>query len=280
MESVIIKPNNRILQKYVQYFLFFQKSDSQTLNYTTFPNNNLCLAIYKENRIDYTNTLGLNNCIITESGNTFSSRIYGFHKMPFQVKIDSALDQICIIFYPSALLAFTRSSFTDLMRSDSAADEILSKNNLFLLEEIFEEKELQKRAWKLEKLLLKKFQDTIPDRLKEALDLIDRSNLHQNLTVEMLSSQLGLSEPTLFRLFKNHLGQNPQSYLKTIRFRNALNTILHNKHSLTEVAYQNQYFDQAHFIHDFKSFSGYTPKQLLLNVSVQQDNLAWIYNKK
>ncbi len=34
-----------------------------------------------------------------------------------------------------------------------------------------------------------------------------------------------------------------------------------NKLSLTEHAYKNGYFDQSHFIHDFKSYTGYTPKE-------------------
>ena len=31
--------------------------------------------------------------------------------------------------------------------------------------------------------------------------------------------------------------------------------------SLTELAYDNGYFDQSHFIHDFRSMTGLTPKQ-------------------
>lgn len=34
-----------------------------------------------------------------------------------------------------------------------------------------------------------------------------------------------------------------------------------NELSLTEHAYNNGYFDQSHFIHDFKSYTGYTPKE-------------------
>jgi AraC-like DNA-binding protein len=31
--------------------------------------------------------------------------------------------------------------------------------------------------------------------------------------------------------------------------------------SLTDLAYENEYFDQAHFIKDFKEFTGLTPKE-------------------
>lgn len=52
---------------------FFNKADHNALNYNTFPNKNL------------------------EGRGNFVSRLYGFHKMPFQVSINAFLDQICIV---------------------------------------------------------------------------------------------------------------------------------------------------------------------------------------
>lgn len=279
MDSVIVKPKSDILKKYIQYFLFFQKADSDYVNYTTFPNNNLCLAIYRDNKIDYINQSGINSCKVTKGNGNFSSRIYGFHKIPFQVSIESPLDQICIIFYPSALKAFTEHSFKDLKTTDAVFDEIFSKKNIYLLEEIFEEEELSLRAEKLESLLLNNLRYEISTKMKQALGLINSTSSSQNLNIELLFSQLEMSESSLFRLFQKHLGQNPQSYLKTVRFRNSLDEILRHNQSLTEIAYKNQYFDQAHFIKDFKYFSGYSPKRLLNNISVQQSDLVWIYDK-
>lgn len=274
MNSVIIKPKNEILKKYIQYFLFFKKTDHQFLNYTTFPNNNLCLAIYKQNKISYINKNEINLCEISE-GNTFTSRFYGFHKMPFQVNIDSSLDQICIIFQPSALKAFTKESYENLMNSDSVFDEIFPSDKN-ILEKIFDTYNLTERADILELLLLKNLKNDIPEKMKEAMMLIDKNT---SLSVDGLSKDLKISEATLFRLFKNNLGQNPKSYLKTLRFRNVLNDILNPDNSLTTVAYLNEYYDQAHFIKDFKIFAGFSPKNLSEKISVNQKDLTWIYNK-
>lgn len=278
MKSIIIKPKNELLKKHVHYFLFFKKSDNEPLHYTTFPNNNLCLAIYKENTIYYNNLSSQNNCSITPGNRNFTSRFYGFHKKPFTVDINSSLDQICIIFNPSALRAFSSESYENLISSDTAFDIFTSKDD-YALEQLFEEVQFAKRAEILEQLLLKNLKYAVPDKLKEALYLISTYN-SDNLTVEMLAKKLEISTPTLFRLFKNHLGQNPKSYLKTIRFRNTLDEILNKQNTLTNIAYVNQFYDQAHFVHDFKTLSGYSPKQLFEKVSVQQNDLAWIYNKK
>lgn len=276
MKSVIIKPKNELLKLYIQYFLFFNKTNSDFLNYTTFPNNNLCLAIYKENDINYINHSNQNNCKITKGNKNFTTRFYGFHKMPFNVDINSCLEQICIIFKPSALRAFTYESYTDLMNSDNFFDIFTTKDST-ILEQIFEENEYAKKAEKLEDILLNNLHFEIPLKLQEALHLISIGC--NNVTVEILAKKLEMSTSSLFRLFKNNLGQNPKSYLKTIRFRNTLSEIIKNQNTLTSIAHFNQYFDQSHFINDFKCFSGYSPNQLLDKISIEQNDLAWIYNR-
>ncbi|MBC8645167.1 helix-turn-helix transcriptional regulator [Flavobacterium lindanitolerans] len=250
------------------------------MNYTTFPNNNLCLAIYKHSAVRYINDSKTNSCSITEGNKNFTSRFYGFHKMPFNVNINGCLDQICIIFYPSALRAFTKDSYADLMTFDDAFEEIFTHKNSFTLEQIFEQDDFTKRAGQLELLLLKNLKNELPEKLKEALHYISKYSHNENFNIETLSKKLEISDTTLFRLFKNHLGQNAKSYLKTIRFRNTLDGILNQQNNLTTIAHFNQYYDQAHFINDFKTFSGYSPKQLIDKVSVQQNDLTWIYNKK
>jgi len=278
MESTIIKPRNEFLKKYVQYFLFFKKSDPGTVSYSTFPNNNLCLAIYKENTIDYTSNSKSNTCIITPGAVGFKSRLFGFHKMPFQVDVNSALDQICILFEPGALPAFTQESYQDLLVADHVFDIFKHKCDFFL-EQVFDEDSLLKRAEKLENLLLQNLNVRQSEKIIEALHLIKKGR-EQNLTIETLAKKLGVSAPTLYRLFKNNVGVNPKSYMNTHRFRNILNEILRGQHHLTSIAYDNLYYDQAHFIKDFKAFSGFSPGQLLHKISIEQNDLAWIYNNK
>lgn len=278
MKSIIIKPKSEILKKYVQYFLFFKKTDSTILNYTTFPNKNLCLSIYKQNKVDYLNNPTVNNCIITQGNKNFVSKLYGFHNMPFKVDINSCLDQVCIIFYPSALRTFTNESYNDLINSESVFEDIFSTKNHFLLEQIFEVDNFAKRTEILEELLLKNLKNKIPDKLKEGLHFISQYNT-ENITVETLADKLQISDTSLYRLFKNNLGQNPKSYLKTIRFRTILDKITNGHHTPTEIDYLHKYYDQAHFINDFKTYTGYSPKKIIDQVSIQQNDLTWIYNK-
>lgn len=54
MKTEIIKPKHPALKNIIQYFIIFNSDKSQNISYTTFPNTNLCLAIYKQNNITIT----------------------------------------------------------------------------------------------------------------------------------------------------------------------------------------------------------------------------------
>ncbi|MBN2821047.1 MAG: AraC family transcriptional regulator, partial [Bacteroidales bacterium] len=76
-----------------------------------------------------------------------------------------------------------------------------------------------------------------------------------------LSTCLYTSPKTLERKFAKYLGKTPKQFIKLIRFQEILKDLSVNKNSsLTEFAFRNGYFDQSHFIKDFKTYSGYTPK--------------------
>lgn len=83
-------------------------------------------------------------------------------------------------------------------------------------------------------------------------------------TIENISQKVGYSQKHLIELFKKHVGLTPKSFLKVIRFQKVIAEIEHNQNiNWTNIAYESGYFDQAHFINDFKNFSGYTPGQYL-----------------
>jgi AraC-like DNA-binding protein len=86
---------------------------------------------------------------------------------------------------------------------------------------------------------------------------------HQT-TIHQLSSKVGYSQKHLIKIFREHVGLTPKAFLKVIRFQKAIAEIEKNrKANWAAVAYECGYYDQAHFINDFKNFSGFTPNQYL-----------------
>ena len=76
--------------------------------------------------------------------------------------------------------------------------------------------------------------------------------------VNELASKFSLSTRQFDRKFKIYSGFSPKMYLRLTRLQNALKQYGCDK-SLTRIAYECGYYDQSHFIHDVKAFTGYHP---------------------
>jgi hypothetical protein len=74
------------------------------------------------------------------------------------------------------------------------------------------------------------------------------------------------------RRFKQLSGFPLKLYARIIRFGAAMQRYGNNFRSLTDIAYECGYYDQSHFIHDFKEFSGYHPKQYF---SGRTEGIEW-----
>ncbi|REL24030.1 AraC family transcriptional regulator [Rhodohalobacter sp. SW132] len=92
-------------------------------------------------------------------------------------------------------------------------------------------------------------------------------------SVRELAEYYHLSERQFERKFKEHTGFTPVKYLRLVRFGKACDhyTEFDNK-SLTEIALECGYYDQSHFIKDFKQFSGYHPSAFF---SGQAEGTEW-----
>jgi len=79
------------------------------------------------------------------------------------------------------------------------------------------------------------------------------------ITVEKLASDTCLSSRQFKRKFKEFSGFSPKSYSRIIRFQHALSYYGDQTKTLSDIAYCCGYYDQSHFIKDFKEFSGHHP---------------------
>jgi AraC-like DNA-binding protein len=82
--------------------------------------------------------------------------------------------------------------------------------------------------------------------------------------VASVSAQIGWTATRFIATFRNEVGLAPKAYCRVARFRNVLASLASREDiDWTDVALSSGYFDQAHFIHDFKEFSGVTPSAYL-----------------
>jgi AraC-like DNA-binding protein len=79
-----------------------------------------------------------------------------------------------------------------------------------------------------------------------------------------VATKTGFSQRHLIQLFRTHVGLTPKRYSRLARF----NRIIHRIAKLddpdwADLALEWGYFDQSHFNHDFRTFSGLTPSQYM-----------------
>lgn len=101
-----------------------------------------------------------------------------------------------------------------------------------------------------------------PDWLESALNILYDQKLDNNLDSAIAHS--GKSVRQFQNIIKYNTGVSAKYFQRTARFQHtlrALLTIPEQQKSVLDIALQYRYYDQAHFIKDFKSFTGVTPSQ-------------------
>jgi AraC-like DNA-binding protein len=93
-----------------------------------------------------------------------------------------------------------------------------------------------------------------------ALALREFAKRPHDTRISAVTGMSNLSPKRFIERFKTTVGVTPKHYCRILRFQHALSHA-ENGHRMdwTRIAMDCGYFDQAHFIHDFRAFAGITP---------------------
>jgi AraC-like DNA-binding protein len=117
-----------------------------------------------------------------------------------------------------------------------------------------------------EKLIAeKKF---IATGVDNSVDLIFEK--HGMVTIPELCAVAFLGERQLLNQFRRYIGLSPKLYARVIRLNYIFQLVRENKEKWSSLAYEAAFFDQAHFIKDFKKFTGENPGKY----SFEEKNMA------
>lgn len=112
------------------------------------------------------------------------------------------------------------------------------------------------------------------DRINKALDLIFSKN--GMITIGEIIGTIGIGERQLERLFRKYVGLSPKFYCRIIRFNYIFQLMQEQSPRLIDLTYDAGFFDQSHFIRNFKAFTGEDPSRYLFD----EKNLANFFLKK
>lgn len=87
--------------------------------------------------------------------------------------------------------------------------------------------------------------------------------------IDRIAESLGIGQRRLERTFETSLGMTPKHLTRLARFLRACRSLREAPDArLTGVAYDAGFYDQAHFIHEFRTFAGMTPGEFAANSRV------------
>ena len=197
--------------------------------------------------------------------------VYGLVKKVEFHRMSANYHEINLGFSPHFLQLFLKDNLHALSKTEATPlDDLVNKKGGDLLFERFMQGKSDNDLLESVEYFLRcnLLREVVDKRVLVAQELIANK---KQWNVAALSAELNISSTALRNLFKEQVGISPKECIKIHRIKQALDFRAHGESSLTQLAYHLQYFDQAHFIHDFKESIGLTPKQYFSNTKLTFD---------
>ncbi len=173
---------------------------------------------------------------------------------------------VFISFYPTGACHFFNFPLSEIENQSVDMADIFKSDIKQVEELLYCKKSITEKVSVIEDFLLKRYSPIKTHDhffIKKGIEIIKIKK--GQINTKSLSENLYTTPKTLERKFSQYLGKTTKQVIKLLRFQEVLHDLSYKTDiSLTEHAYKNGYFDQSHFIHDFKSYTGYTPKEFIL----------------
>jgi len=88
-----------------------------------------------------------------------------------------------------------------------------------------------------------------------------RSETQRGAALESFARDAGLSRAHFFRLFEASVGVPPKVYLNVVRMERAVDAVLHQSASVSDISHQLGFAEPAHFTRFFRNHSGVSPRE-------------------
>jgi AraC-like DNA-binding protein len=188
--------------------------------------------------------------------------VIGTMQLAINVLIEPRTTSIGVRFKPGGALPFLRLPMHEITDHTLHLNDLWGRVGTYLAEQLYEALTIPAKIARLENELLQRVLCT------PTVDTLTMDTLHYilntkgSVSVRDLTNHAALSERQLERRFRQHTGISPKMFARMIRFRSAAMMLQQQPQlPLQDLVYASGFYDQAHFIHDFKAFAGLTPTE-------------------
>ncbi len=241
-------PPGALLSPYISHYcISFPTPQSMSDGYTVLPSANSVLGVFMKNGQFDTFYSGTSSK--AEVVGAFANK----HDLLLLVKFRAGG------FFP--FCGFHQNELTDQSLDISYIDKTLSDE---IISGIIKSGQIEELVAVLDLIFV--------NRLKNNNDLVRASvnriiSLNGRITPQQLSQEFYYSEKHIRRLFLQSIGVPTKTFLRIVRINYVLRLLKENADFL-DVAQSAGYYDQSHFINDFKDILNVTPTEYTGNMSI------------
>jgi AraC-like DNA-binding protein len=204
--------------------------------------------------------------------------LYGQSTTYGELSLLGNFDTVGVYFYPSALKLLFNIDAHTLTDTCLDLDAEARKRGFWLSEQLAAAPSVPAKIAVLSAYLFLQSESnnkSHSDVMRYALSEILKS--HGTFPLKDLRVNLRMSERSFERRFKEYVGISPRLFSRICRFQASLTQMRNNNYDkLSDIAFENDYADQSHFIRTFKEFTGFSPNQYQLQSSELVENLSQI----
>jgi AraC-like DNA-binding protein len=182
----------------------------------------------------------------------------------FAIDTDEQNHVVGISFRPAGAVPFLKLSSTELCDQHLELSDLWGFFARQLRDRVVEAPTPAAKLHALEIALLQRAAGMLDDH--PTVEYAVKTFLHspQTANITKIVSETGFSSRRFIELFKHHVGLTPKLFCRVRRFQSVLRRITSGRPvRWADVALDCGYFDQAHFIHDSRAFSGINPSKYI-----------------
>ncbi|SNR15119.1 helix-turn-helix domain-containing protein [Tenacibaculum jejuense] len=231
------------LEKYIDRYYLFEKEDNDLFQLPKIlPGTGLELVFHLET------TLSVNNIVLPEAHTICPRKSISFDKT------DKA-SFLSVRFKSGRFRHFTKWSFLDLNDQFISVDKLWGNIGSELITRLKNLKSIEAKIRCIDTFLLKMFNENYNSDDEKWNPIIDELYYQYNaINLADLSNKLQLSIRQFQRNFKSQFGITPKKFQQIARMQSIVKKgLLNNDKNYLSTIYDSGYFDQSHFIKDFKA---------------------------
>lgn len=200
------------------------------------------------------------------------SFLHGQMKAYIEIGPTGNTGMIAARFYPHGLAAFINMPVNELTDSVTDVASLFGKEARSVEEQLGNTDDENKRVALLHTFLTKRLK---PASVKTTIAANAARSIMATsgtTTIHQLAADACMSERQLERIFLSSVGISAKTFSKITRFQHSIRAAQNGRQTtLTQLAYENGYYDQAHFTRDFKTFAGMSPTQYFSEIHALAD---------